>query len=424
MKKIIIGIAGLLFSFMLFGGIKEITWRFYYTEPVSAGYVRAGTASDIEEVSRAWFEENMNGRRGWRVPYSVRIEDAWIDETEILEEGYIRLDYTICPSSTNMTVISNLELTGTEYRNRCSGQKVLHWEYENGVWRLVEIMRPVQYQIQSSQFQEELRTPQTQHYAVTADTTETYVVNDWRLYVTYDGGGHLCEVPDGYERVCKETNETYDEFLPAGSFIVSRQFTAFVAYSQAGCSLLYSLDEGGTWQESVICAEGYKANSFLSKTQDACYVTFACDRSLGSDYYATYSTTDFRTWEKVQIPQQAQRNLTLVYWSQAGNGYYSNGNYVLYRMNAADGGQTADGVAEGQEIIYPEAETVDALGFNPFDTPETMYEEEGILYLVVGQGNDGDYVKDGKLIKALYQSADGVLFTFVKEIEDTTQPAG
>ena len=43
-----------------------------------------------------------------------------------------------------------------------------------------------------------------------------------------------------------------------------------------------------------------------------------------------------------------------------------------------------------------------------------------MLYSVVGQGDDGDYVKDGKLAEALYQSQDGKMFTFVEEIADDT----
>ena len=49
-----------------------------------------------------------------------------------------------------------------------------------------------------------------------------------------------------------------------------------------------------------------------------------------------------------------------------------------------------------------------------------MYEEDGILYAVMGQGDDGDYIKDGKLAEALYRSEDGVNFSFVEEIEDDT----
>ena len=43
----------------------------------------------------------------------------------------------------------------------------------------------------------------------------------------------------------------------------------------------------------------------------------------------------------------------------------------------------------------------------------------------MGQGDDGDYVKDGKLVEALYQSADGTTFTFVEEAAaDTPEEAG
>ena len=74
--------------------------------------------------------------------------------------------------------------------------------------------------------------------------------------------------------------------------------------------------------------------------------------------------------------------------------------------------------------MIPEAEEItERLGFNPFDTVEKMYEEDGILYAVVGQGDDGDYVKDGKLREALYQSEDGSTFSFVEVISDDTPEA-
>src|SRR5699024_12787763 len=50
------------------------------------------------------------------------------------------------------------------------------------------------------------------------------------------------------------------------------------------------------------------------------------------------------------------------------------------------------------EVRLNETET-----YNPFDFPEKPFVEDGKLYLLVGQGQDGDY-KGG--IKALYQSED------------------
>ena len=42
------------------------------------------------------------------------------------------------------------------------------------------------------------------------DREETYYIDDGVLYVTYDGGETFAEVPDGYERVCRETNGLYE----------------------------------------------------------------------------------------------------------------------------------------------------------------------------------------------------------------------
>ncbi len=44
--------------------------------------------------------------------------------------------------------------------------------------------------------------------------------------------------------------------------------------------------------------------------------------------------------------------------------------------------------------------------------------------MVIGQGDDGDYVENGKLLRALYQSEDGIHFTFVEENVDTMEEAG
>ena len=55
---------------------------------------------------------------------------------------------------------------------------------------------------------------------------------------------------------------------------------------------------------------------------------------------------------------------------------------------------------------------------------ESIYQEEGITYMVVGQGDDGDYARNGTLLKALFKSEDGIHFSFVNEIEEKTSEAG
>ena len=130
-----------------------------------------------------------------------------------------------------------------------------------------------------------------------------------------------------------------------------------------------------------------------------------------------YVTEDFRTWTQVTLPETVWTNLDMMYWSGDSTGFLAKGTSFL---------KTTDGGVSWQELTVPVAEGVEeALGFYPFDTVERMYQEDGILYLEVGQGADGDYARDGKLVKALFQSGDGVNFTFVEEIlDDTPELAG
>lgn len=53
--------------------------------------------------------------------------------------------------------------------------------------------------------------------------------------------------------------------------------------------------------------------------------------------------------------------------------------------------------------------------YNPYDYPQMPYEENGVLYVLCGQGADGDYAGGDAAGLALYQSADGGhIFTFVE----------
>jgi len=88
---------------------------------------------------------------------------------------------------------------------------------------------------------------------------------------------------------------------------------------------------------------------------------------------------------------------------------HSGGSYAeLYR--------TEDGGASFEEVLIPEIEVSlnESENYNPFDFPEMPYQEEGKLFLLVGQGQDGDY-KGG--IKAMYESKDGgKTWDYMKEV--------
>ena len=55
---------------------------------------------------------------------------------------------------------------------------------------------------------------------------------------------------------------------------------------------------------------------------------------------------------------------------------------------------------------------------------EYAYKKNDKTYLVIGQGSDGDYTQNKKLMKGLYVSDNGIDFTFEKEIDETPTLAG
>ena len=350
------------------------------------------------------------------MPYDYRIREAKLEHVEILEEYYIQLDYRVKAASACPQLISNLGLVGAKELYTYYWQTVLHFEKKDGIWTVDKRMRPVEYQLQSPSMIEEFKRLQTQHYKMQTNKEMGYYIRDGVLQVTYDGGETFKEVKDGYEMVCITPNGTYDELLMENSYIVTPEFTAFVAYPEEGVSLLYSTDEGSTWKTSKISDMGYRANTFVSKSESKYYVTSAVDRTGGSDYYVTFVSEDLKTWTRIHQPEWMYSNLSCVYWNNADVGYYAKGDLCYM---SKDGGNSFS-----QMQIPMAEEIVSKLGFNPFDTIEMMYEENGITYMVIGQGDDGDYAKDGKIIKALFRSEDGEIFTFAEEIMDSVELAG
>lgn len=416
MKKMISCMIGLALGIAIMGVFFEVVWR-RYSPPQTVGAQMGDSGKELGDVSGEWFESYVESLMGWEVPYDYRVKKARLDSVQMLEEHYVQLDYTVWPVSSNDGIVSNLELAGTDVRGIYKAQMVLHWEDRDGIWTIVDKMRPVQYQLQSPGMQEELQRPQTEHYKLKDGAKMTYYVEDGILYVTYDAGATFIEVPDGYEKIIKDINGTYNELLPFNSYVITPEFTAFAAYTEGNTSLIYSTDSGMTWQESKVYDGGYKASTFLSRTENRCYITFAVDRALGSDYYATFQSEDMVTWNQVSMDQAFAVNLSCSYWSGDMTGYYSGGEGSFY--------MTQDGAETYQQVQYDAPrEITDELGFQPFDTMEKMYQENGVIYMVVGQGDDGDYVKDGELMKALYQSQDGVNFQFAEEIADTPEQAG
>ena len=68
-------------------------------------------------------------------------------------------------------------------------------------------------------------------------------------------------------------------------------------------------------------------------------------------------------------------------------------------------------VIQGLEVTLE-----DGYLYNPYDFPQMPYEEDGKLYVLCGQGADGDYAGGDAAGMALYESTDGGHTFTYKEI--------
>ena len=380
--------------------------------------VVGGSAEGADDVERSvnWLNDYADRLSRWDVPPSRRIERLTITASEDLGEGCVRLDYTFTTRMTNARFHEEFaQCIDSHEGHDYVGCMVVRWQEG----KITEVMREAGWQIAYSPWvRAEREQPETQHYHPATYAGQAYLVQDGTLFVTYDGGESYVEVPDGYARVCARESGGNVERMTDNQYIVTPELTAFLIYDDTGAYLYYSGDMAQSWQKRYI-APGYQANSFLSLTADGVYVSFAVDRGLGSDYYATYFSADLTTWTPITQPDH-DRNYTCVYWPEPGVGYFSGGT-VEYVSGEEKVLQyvTFDNGATYQSIECPPVwRFVDeAGGVNPFDTLYEMYDRDGARYMVLGE-------HEGQAVRLRYHSTDGVNFEFDEQFDDPAVEAG
>lgn len=413
------------------------SWSRFEAKPV-VGCTMEDSGEDLAQLTEDWLLDYADHFQGWRVPFSWQMRDMTVESTEDLGSDFVQINYhfrTLLrhPRFANGFDAYALEEDGNYY----AGQLVVHWVPNGDSWTITEAMRPAAWQLMyDPEVQKEQQQGDTVHFDPETYQGLPYLIQDQHLYVTYDEGQSYQEVPEGYEAVCRLADGSYQERLSRNSYIITPALTAFLVYDDDPMTprayLLYSQDGGQSWQQNFV-GYGYKANSFLSQTQDGVFATFAADRGMGSDYYQTCFSTDLVNWTSVPLSSHG-RNYTCVYWPEEDVGYYS-GTNVSELVTNPDGSTqehsysntffaTFDGGDSYAMFTYPEVEEFMIGDVFPFDTLDEMYDQDGVRYMVVGQGDDGDLTQDGKQIKLLYRSENGKDFTFVESFVDPVVLAG
>lgn len=138
------------------------------------------------------------------------------------------------------------------------------------------------------------------------------------------------------------------------------------------------------------------------------YRMIEADRALGSSYFVLLGTYDngktCSFLNRDPFNGSGGTSVWLCFLDEkigfAGLAY-SGGNYGrLYRTE--DGGESFIAI----ELPSSRIKLSDGTYYNPFVMPEKVYEEDGKLYLEVGQGPNGDYYGENGFCNGLYTSED------------------
>ncbi len=164
----------------------------------------------------------------------------------------------------------------------------------------------------------------------------------------------------------------------------------------------------------------YEADCFYRKEDGTELRMVGVDRAAGSSYY-------------VLLKAEGGVNTSVVnrdpYLGHGGSARwidFLDGDKIGFSCLAYSGGslgslyRTEDGGKSFQEITYPSAEIKlpDNTLYNPFIIPDKIWEENGTLYMMAGQGPDGDYYENGIWVYGLYQSEDmGKNWTYTGTME-------
>jgi heme/copper-type cytochrome/quinol oxidase subunit 2 len=256
------------------------------------------------------------------------------------------------------------------------------------------------------------------------DTVSKWKENEYGLiyYGKRDWGFNT----EGIVNVDEEGNE--QPTIDATSNIIGYTVSVFVPEKENEYTpVRYNLKNNSDWSKSTT---GPKENNNENNSQESNnnnvefhlskevgYRLDITDAAAGSRFYALSSTVDDgKTWVTIN-------NDPFLGMSGVASEITFINNKLGFSCLSHSGGangelyRTEDGGLSYKQIIFPvhEVKLDGGATISPFDFPGMPYEQDGTLNMLVGQGVDGDYNGNSKV---LYQSKDqGVTWEFIKEVK-------
>jgi len=388
---------------------------------------------DLTIVGTKWLEAYTEQYRGKFVPRNQRLIEYSIDGIEVKETNVIQIDFAIVTKKLDEGSAYNWN--GVVDENKVKSQWVLWFKEETNpegtfTYTATKLQRPAGYDLERYQISGEKERDEYKHEYEAEIPYEnqqyTYKIENRIVYVSYDNGSTWKEVHVPLEAlVAVGDGRPYYNKLQEKSYVITPEKTAFVygGTRDNPLMMIHSEDGGITWKTSEISktldSTRVKFCSFPTATVG--YVIATGGRTMSQEGQIIYKTTNGGdTWKEMGAGPST--------WLLQSAGFVDeNLGFMSYpKVEGAvtnfyitqDGGKTFEPV-----ILPVHKEEWMGVIFEPFIQPETPYVQNGQLFLLVGQGEQGDF--KGGTVMAKYRSEDGgKTWSFVELVEAPSKELG
>jgi hypothetical protein len=240
-----------------------------------------------------------------------------------------------------------------------------------------------------------------------------YSLQNDQLQITFNKGSDWIIVPIEKEKLfAGEYNGNKQELIEK-SYILTKNFTAFLYSEGSSIKLKYSLNQGDSWEDSVVTAQylpiRFRKVEFLNETFG--YVILSGDRTMSQEWTTVYITNDGGKHWKETTHSGVTRLIYDGGFVDENTGFLSFG---ILNPVEPDFYVTQDGGNSWHKAII----TIPEKYHEIFVMAEVPFKEEDHLAVYIIQGPNGDYL-GGKVKGKFISSDNGITWVFSMEVLPT-----
>lgn len=417
---------GMIFIFIVVGMVCGwYGFQIYYHKPlhIKEFPLEISNQQDLVTVSSNWINGYLNQFKEKYVWFDKALQDYKIEHIEVLnkETKQVQVALTLYPKyPTFFNKKDLIQINEGDKEINCLW--ILRFEksepnQENKViYTVSSRSKRVEYDLEEGNsngrfsYEEEYYKDITELKKLEMENIYFYKIDNGNIYLTYDDKKSYVEAKLEQPLILEKPYRMED-----GMYQITNEFTLLADHNQ----LYYTTTTDGMFQKLTLpIKEPILHVHFLSPKIG--YVITMSGNALGG----VIGIRILKTTDGGKTFITVKHNLETLHMSSKYNIIDENimfitdsknmGNSgILYRSE--DGGKNFEQVVLETGIFNPELSKIIPTNTweEIYDTPQIPFAKEGILYLLVNQGVDGEY----RNLKALYISNDfGKTFTFVTEI--------